>query len=274
MRRTLVMLAALVLFICPSSFAQEWIQYASKADLFGVNFPSEPKVQDIAYATEFGISLPGHVYTADQGQSRYSITAVDLKDSERIHTAGCRSVQGEGRRGRRLHEQLAGGRAGSDDFRVVEIPAAECQGDALRMERGGSGRGPAAAAHQCRRLANVRRNSPARHPSLHPRGHGASARAGARAVPAVADVHRRGRQVDSLSIDLHDRLFRRMAVPRTCAAARGTAAGARAAGWTLKETHHAAQMVDPCGSLRDVRRRARFARITHMATTISPSGRR
>ena len=74
MRRILVAVAMLVLLICPPSFAQEWIQYASKADLFGVNFPSEPKVQDIAYATEFGITLPGHVYSADQGQSRYSIT--------------------------------------------------------------------------------------------------------------------------------------------------------------------------------------------------------
>ena len=98
MRRILMTLAAFVLLIGPS-FAQEWIQYASKADLFGVNFPSEPKVQDIAYATEFGITLPGHVYTADQGQSRYSITAVDLKDSERIHTAAvaqCKAKGGEG----------------------------------------------------------------------------------------------------------------------------------------------------------------------------------
>ena len=46
MRRILV--AILVLLVCPSAFAQEWIQYASKTDLFGVNFPSEPKVQDIA----------------------------------------------------------------------------------------------------------------------------------------------------------------------------------------------------------------------------------
>jgi hypothetical protein len=99
MRRISMAVAMLVLLICPSSFAQEWVQYASKADLFGVNFPTEPKVQDIAYATEFGITLPGHVYSADQGQSRYSITAVDLKDAEKIHTEGvaqCRAKGGEG----------------------------------------------------------------------------------------------------------------------------------------------------------------------------------
>jgi hypothetical protein len=99
MRRISMAVAMLVLSICPSSFAQEWVQYVSKADLFGVNFPSEPNVQDIAYATEFGITLPGRVYSANQGQSRYSITVVDLKDAEKIHTeraAQCKARGGEG----------------------------------------------------------------------------------------------------------------------------------------------------------------------------------
>jgi len=99
MRRILVSTAAAFLFMSGPSFAQEWIQYASKADLFGVNFPSEPKVQDVAYATEFGITLPAHVYSAEQGASRYSVTAVDLKDAEKIHTervAQCKAKGGEG----------------------------------------------------------------------------------------------------------------------------------------------------------------------------------
>jgi hypothetical protein len=99
MRRVSAAVAALMLLTSASSFAQEWVQYASKADLFGVNFPSEPKAQDIAYATEFGITLPGHVYSAEQGQSRYSVTVVDLKDAEKIHTertAECRAKGGEG----------------------------------------------------------------------------------------------------------------------------------------------------------------------------------
>jgi hypothetical protein len=87
MRRISLMTAALSLFISGPSFGQEWIQYASKADLFGVNFPSEPKVEDIAYATEFGITLPGHVYRADSGPSHYSVTVVDYNDAEKIHTA-------------------------------------------------------------------------------------------------------------------------------------------------------------------------------------------
>jgi len=99
MRRILAAAATLVLSMCPPALAQEWVQYASKADLFGVNFPTEPKVQDIAYATEFGITLPARVYSSDQGQSHYSVTAVDYQDAEKIHTARvaqCKAKGGEG----------------------------------------------------------------------------------------------------------------------------------------------------------------------------------
>ena len=87
MRRILITTASLILCVGRLSSAQEWIQYASRADLFGVNFPTEPKVQDISYTTEFGITLPGHVYSSDGGASRYSVTVVDYKDAEKIHTA-------------------------------------------------------------------------------------------------------------------------------------------------------------------------------------------
>ena len=99
MRRILVSTAAVFLFMSGPSFAQEWIQYASRMDLFGVNFPTEPKVQDIMYATEFGVTLPGRVYSAESGQSRYSVTVVDYADAEKIHTAKaeqCRKKGGEG----------------------------------------------------------------------------------------------------------------------------------------------------------------------------------
>src|SRR3979409_1991258 len=99
MHRTLVSTAALLLMMCPAASAQEWVQYASKADLFAVNFPSEPKTQDITYKSEFGIALPAHVYNADQGQSRYSVTVVDYNDTEKIHTARvaeCKAKGGEG----------------------------------------------------------------------------------------------------------------------------------------------------------------------------------
>src|SRR6478609_6800306 len=96
MRRILMTLAALVFLVSPSSFAQEWIQYASKADLFGVNFPNEPKVQDITYTSEFGIALPGHVYSSDSGASHYSVTVVDYNDAEKIHAARAAQCKKDG----------------------------------------------------------------------------------------------------------------------------------------------------------------------------------
>lgn len=98
MRRMSVVVAALLLLLLAarSSFAQEWIQFASRSDLFGVNFPTEPKVQDIAWTTEFGISLPAHLYSADSGQSHYSVTVVDYADAEKIHAARAAQCKKDG----------------------------------------------------------------------------------------------------------------------------------------------------------------------------------
>lgn len=66
--------AACMLAAAAPGFAQEWIQYASKADLFAVNFPGEPSTQSITYTSEFGIPLPARVYRSDSGASRYSVS--------------------------------------------------------------------------------------------------------------------------------------------------------------------------------------------------------
>ena len=98
MRRMALVTASVILSICTPSFGQEWIQYASKTDLFAVNFPGEPKVQDVTYTTEFGIGLPGRVYSAGNGGSRYAVTVVDYATAEKLHTeraALCRKNGGE-----------------------------------------------------------------------------------------------------------------------------------------------------------------------------------
>ncbi len=101
MLRNVIVAATLAgVALCESpSFAQEWIQFVSKADLFGVNFPSEPKTQETTFATEFGIMLPARVYSTEAGQSRYSVTVVDYADAEKTHTARvdqCKKDGGEG----------------------------------------------------------------------------------------------------------------------------------------------------------------------------------
>jgi hypothetical protein len=99
MRLISVTTAALIMVMSGPSFAQEWIQYASRTDFFGVNFPGEPTVQDITYPTEYAITLPGRVYRAISGPSRYTVTVVNYADAEKIHTARaeqCRKNGGEG----------------------------------------------------------------------------------------------------------------------------------------------------------------------------------
>ena len=76
---------AFVLCLSGPSIAQEWIEYVSRTDLFTVNFPAEPTVREIAYATEYGITLPGHVHSYTEGQNRYSVTVVDYSNVRKIH---------------------------------------------------------------------------------------------------------------------------------------------------------------------------------------------
>ena len=77
--------AALVLSFSRPSLGQEWIEYASRADLFSVNFPGQPKVQDVTYPTEYGITLPARVHSIEAGPNRYSVTVVDYANVEKIH---------------------------------------------------------------------------------------------------------------------------------------------------------------------------------------------
>ncbi|HEY7186950.1 MAG TPA: hypothetical protein VH436_10395 [Vicinamibacterales bacterium] len=91
--------ASSIAILSTSAYAQDWIEYLNRQDAFTVNFPSQPKVADITYKTEYGLALPGHVYTVESGKNRYSITVVDLADTEKLHTARadeCKKKGGEG----------------------------------------------------------------------------------------------------------------------------------------------------------------------------------
>lgn len=83
--RLIQLVAAFVLCASGPSFAQEWIEYISRTDLFTVNFPGEPTVRDIAYPTEYGISIPGRVHSSEDGPNRYSVTVVDYANVQKIH---------------------------------------------------------------------------------------------------------------------------------------------------------------------------------------------
>ena len=85
MRHIPLIAAAFNLLISGPAFAQEWIEYTSQQDFFTINFPTEPKVQDITYTTEYDITLPGRVYSAAEGKNRYSVTVIDYTGAEGIH---------------------------------------------------------------------------------------------------------------------------------------------------------------------------------------------
>jgi hypothetical protein len=97
MRLTPLITATLSLLMAGPSFAQEWIEYASRADFFTVNFPGEPKVQDITYDTEYWITLPGRVYSYQDGASRYSVTVIDYSNTAKLqaeHAKKCKESGG------------------------------------------------------------------------------------------------------------------------------------------------------------------------------------
>jgi len=81
----------LALCIAGTLFAQEWIEFASKEDRFTCNFPSQPKITETTYRSEHEADLPARVYTATQGQSRYSVTVVDYNQVQRILTEKAKS---------------------------------------------------------------------------------------------------------------------------------------------------------------------------------------
>ena len=83
----LLMSAALLLFAPGLASAQEWDTFTSKDDRFSITFPGQPKVETITWPSEYGAVFPARVYTVETMSGRYSVTAVDYKESERIHAA-------------------------------------------------------------------------------------------------------------------------------------------------------------------------------------------
>src|SRR5207302_209614 len=98
--RPIPFIAAVVsLLMSGLCFAQDWIEYRSQADFFSVNFPAEPKVRDISYRTEYSLTLPGRMYSYENGPTRYSVTVIDyanLESMEAERVKSCRAAGGDG----------------------------------------------------------------------------------------------------------------------------------------------------------------------------------
>ena len=81
----LCLLVPALLLLPRTGRGQEWIEYVSRADLFTINFPAQPKVENIDWKTEFGLVLPGHVTRYDTADSHYLVTVVDYSNVQKIH---------------------------------------------------------------------------------------------------------------------------------------------------------------------------------------------
>jgi len=93
------MSAALIMCASGLAFAQSWTEYVSREDFFSVSFPGEPSVEDITYAAEYRISLPGRVHSIENRRGRYSVTVVNYADAVDIHQErikSCTAAGGDG----------------------------------------------------------------------------------------------------------------------------------------------------------------------------------
>ena len=80
-------IAGITVLLGATLLAQEWSTYTNRVDRFEVNFPGQPKVEEITWPSEYGAVFPGRVYSVEQNGSKYSITVIDYTDAERIHAA-------------------------------------------------------------------------------------------------------------------------------------------------------------------------------------------
>jgi len=85
MRNTnLLSILTLSLSLPGTSFAQSWIEYSDPDEYFGVNFPTEPEIEEFTFDSDFNATYPGRRYIVEVGESRYSISVVDFTDAQQI----------------------------------------------------------------------------------------------------------------------------------------------------------------------------------------------
>ena len=101
MRVMQLILAVLLFNYVAVSFSQgyTWTEYVSRQDHFSISFPGDPSIEEVTFPTEYRITLPGRVYSYEQGNSLFSVTVVDYNNAIDIHLARneqCRASGGDG----------------------------------------------------------------------------------------------------------------------------------------------------------------------------------
>jgi hypothetical protein len=86
MRVSAAVAAALILAMSGPVFTQEYVEFVSRQDRFGVTFPVQPKVTETTFTSQFGSVLPARLYGAETSSGRFSVTVVDYNNIEAIAT--------------------------------------------------------------------------------------------------------------------------------------------------------------------------------------------
>ena len=82
----LLITASILCFVSPA-FAQGWVKFTNELDRFAIDVPGDGlQMQETTYESEYGATFPARVYLYEDGGGRYSVTVVDFKDAQRIHS--------------------------------------------------------------------------------------------------------------------------------------------------------------------------------------------
>jgi hypothetical protein len=79
--------AAWVLLVAGSLYAQEWDRYQNLEGRFAVSAPGQPAIEKTKWKSEYDSMFPETIYSWQQGSNRYTVTVVDYSDSEAIYMA-------------------------------------------------------------------------------------------------------------------------------------------------------------------------------------------
>tara|TARA_B100001250_G_scaffold414601_1_gene454397 strand:- start:286 stop:924 length:639 start_codon:yes stop_codon:yes gene_type:complete len=74
----------IVLSSLGKSLSQGWFNYSDEEWFFSVNFPNEPEIEEIIYASEWGGFYPGRVYTVEHNSHFYSLTVINYNLDENV----------------------------------------------------------------------------------------------------------------------------------------------------------------------------------------------
>jgi hypothetical protein len=88
MRFTMGLPALLALFFAGSASAQGWVEYVDREELFSVNLPHEPRVEEIVYHSEYNADFPAKVFTAEDGATVYKVIVVDYAGASVVDVRG------------------------------------------------------------------------------------------------------------------------------------------------------------------------------------------